>query len=195
MIPTGLADRIVALPGSRVVVAIVGPPASGKSTLAAALVDALPGAALVPMDGFHLDDAVLGPRGLLPVKGAPETYDVGGLSRLLDALRAGRDAYAPVFDRSLELSRAAARHVPFGARVVVVEGNWLLLDAPGWRDVGPFDLSVRLDVPDDVLRARLEDRWAALDPAARAAKIDGNDLPNARRMRVESRAADVVVEG
>ena len=198
MVSRDLAARIAALPGPRTLTAIVGPPASGKSTLAADVVDRLPGAALVAMDGFHLDDRVLAPRGLLPRKGAPETFDVGGLARTLAAIRAGADVggdvVVPVFDRSREIAIAGAHVVPAAARHVVVEGNWLLLDEPGWRDLGPWDLTVRLDVPDATLRARLEDRWAHLDAGARAAKIDGNDLPNAARVRHGSLTADLVLQ-
>ena len=191
--PAALAARIAALPGARTLTAVVGPPASGKSTLAAAIVASLPGAALVPMDGFHLDDRILGPRGLLARKGAPETFDLGGLNRALDAIRAGGEVFVPLFDRTREIAIAAAGVVPAEARHVVVEGNWLLLDAPGWRDLGPWDLTVRLDAPDAILRARLAARWAHLAPVARAAKIDGNDLPNARLVRDGSRSCDIAL--
>ena len=92
--------------GERRVVAIAGPPASGKSTLAAELVDALdatsPGScALLQMDGFHYDDEVLAPRGWLARKGAPHTFDVGGYAATLGRLRANREesVAVPRFDR------------------------------------------------------------------------------------------------
>jgi len=190
-----LLDRLRGLPGRRVLVALVGPPASGKSTLAAALVDALgPAAALVPMDGFHLDDRVLVPRGLRPRKGAPDTYDVGGLARLLDGLRAhDSEVFAPLFDRAREIAVAAALPVPVAARIVIVEGNWLLLDAPGWRDLGPWDLTIRLDLPETVLRERLEARWRDLPAPARREKIEGNDLPNGMLVAQGSTPADIVL--
>ena len=192
MTPEALAERCRALPGERVLVAVVGPPASGKSTLAEGAVRLMgEEAALVPMDGFHLDDAVLRAKGLLERKGAPQTFDLGGLSRTLAAIRAGGEVFVPVFDRAREEAIAAKGVVPEAARVVVVEGNWLLLDRPGWRDLGPWDLTVRLDVPEAELRARLEARWAGLDPEARRAKIEGNDLPNARLVREGSRPADL----
>ena len=190
-----LAARIAALPGARTLTAVAGPPASGKSTLAAAVAERLGEVgALVPMDGFHLDDRVLGPRGLLPRKGAPETFDLGGLARTLGALRAGGEVFVPLFDRAREIAVAAAGVVPVRARHVVVEGNWLLLDRPGWRELGPWDLTVMLRVGDDALRARLAERWAHLPPPASRAKIDGNDLPNAALVRDASRAADVAFD-
>ncbi|PWJ18024.1 nucleoside/nucleotide kinase family protein [Jannaschia seohaensis] len=186
-----LLARIEAHPGDRVVVALAGPPASGKSTLAETLAERT-GGAVLPMDGFHLDDRILGPRGLLPRKGAPETFDLGGFARTVAALRAGEDVYHPIFDRSREIAIAGAGHIPAQTRVVVVEGNWLLLDAPGWRDI-EWDITARLEVPDDELRLRLAERWAWMTPEARAAKIDGNDMPNARLVREGSRKPDLVL--
>jgi fructokinase len=188
-----LLDRISAAPGDRVVVALAGPPASGKSTLAETLAERT-GGAVLPMDGFHLDDRLLKPRGLLARKGAPETFDLGGLVRTVAALRQGADVIHPIFDRTREIAIAGAGHIPAATRVVVVEGNWLLLDAPGWRDIA-WDVTARLEVPDAQLRARLEERWAWMTPEARAAKIDGNDMPNARLVREGSRAPDVSLRG
>ncbi|WP_371155076.1 AAA family ATPase [Jannaschia sp. 2305UL9-9] len=191
---TEAVARIDALPGARVVVALAGPPASGKSTLAETLA-ARTGGAVLPMDGFHLDDRVLTPRGLRPRKGAPETFDIGGFARVIAALRDGAEVIHPVFDRSREIAIAGAGVIPAETRVVIVEGNWLLLDAPGWRDVGPWDLTIRLEVPEAELRARLEERWAGMTPEVRAAKIDGNDLPNARLVAQGSCPADMVIGG
>ena len=93
----------------RFVIAIAGPPGAGKSTLAANLSQVLPEgtSAVVSMDGFHFDDGVLTQRGLRARKGAPETFDFAGFAALLGRSRAGvPDIAIPVFDRSIELSRA-----------------------------------------------------------------------------------------
>ena len=76
---------------------------------------------------------------------------------------------------------------------VIVEGNYLLLDAPEWRALGPWDLTVFLDVPMEELERRLSARWAALTGEALAEKMDGNDLPNARLVRERSVPADVTL--
>lgn len=173
----------------RSITAIAGAPGAGKSTAAERMVDALndrePGsAAILPMDGFHLDDGVLIARGLLQRKGAPETFDFGGLASVLSRLKANAEAEiaVPVFDRSIEISRAGARVIGQSVRHLVVEGNYLLLDADPWRRLqGIFDTTVLLAVSEDVLRSRLAARWAALgfDGVAALAKLETNDLPNA----------------
>lgn len=179
----------------RFITAIAGPPGSGKSTLADAVVAALgANARAVPMDGFHYDDTVLGQRGLQSRKGAPETFDVLGFIHLMQRLRAGGEVAIPVFDRQLELSRAAADVVTDADQFLVVEGNYLLLDHAPWTNLVPlFDLTVFADVPEAELDRRLLARWAyyGKTPAAARAWIDGNDMPNIRRVLTQSRAADI----
>jgi pantothenate kinase len=200
MSPAGLARLIAARaamrPG-RFVTAIAGPPGAGKSTLAASVVAALgPEARAVPMDGFHYDDGVLEARGLRARKGAPETFDAAGFIHLMRRLRAGGEVAFPVFDRAMELSRAAAGVVAATDRLIVAEGNYLLLDEAPWRELAPlFDLTVFLDVPEAELERRLVARWHhhGRDPAAARRWIDTNDLPNIRRVIAGSRPADVVL--
>lgn len=185
----------------RFLVAIAGAPGSGKSTLAerllAALEAASPGAAsLVPMDGFHLDNAILDARGLRARKGSPETFDVEGLAALLARVRAGgRAVAAPVFDRDLDLARAGARVIEPGQPVVLVEGNYLLLRDPPWDALASlFDRTLFVEAPEDELARRLVARWLhhGLDLAAARARAERNDLPNARLVVSRSRPADVV---
>ena len=187
--------------GQRLVIALAGPPASGKSTIAAILQRRLgPASTILPMDGFHHDNDWLEVRGLRHRKGAPDTFDVAALTRLLTRLRASpRDRIdgprlpqpvakpmpisVPTFDRTHD------RVVPDGSvitadhRIILVEGNYLLLDQDPWKKLAPlFDLRVMLEVPIATLRSRLEARWRDLghDAAEIASKVDGNDLPNAR---------------
>ncbi len=183
----------------RFITALAGPPGAGKSTLALALVAALgPGARAVPMDGFHYDNAVLDARGLRARKGAPETFDAGGFVHLMRRLRAGEEVAIPIFDRSIEMSRAGADVVTAGDRLLVVEGNYLLLDEQPWTDALPlYDLTVWIDVPEAELDRRLVARWAhhGRDPVAARHWIDTNDMPNIRRVTRGSRPADVVIGG
>ena len=156
--------------GGRVIAAVAGAPGSGKSTLAEKLVGKLNGrapglAAVLPMDGYHYDDLYLVPAGLRPRKGAPMTFDVGGLFHTLKRLRARdeEEVAVPVFDRKIEIARAGARLIPKEVPVIVVEGNWLLLNQAPWDRLRPmFDVTVMVDVPEHVLRARLRGRWERL---------------------------------
>ena len=181
----------------RYMVALAGPPGAGKSTLAAALVAELGiGARAVPMDGFHYDDAVLDARGMRARKGAPETFDVQGFLHIMGRLRAGGEVAIPLFDRALELSRAAADVVMESDQILVVEGNYLLLDEAPWRDLaGYFDLSVMISVPEAELERRLMARWAHYGKTEAEARawIAGNDMVNIRRVMSGSRSADVVM--
>lgn len=201
MTPDELARRIreSATGPGRFITALAGPPGAGKSTLAASLVTALGnGARAVPMDGFHYDDAVLDARGLRSRKGAPETFDAAGFIHLMRRLRSEDEVAIPIFDRSMELSRAAADVVGPGDRLLVVEGNYLLLDEPPWPDLAPlFDLTVWIEVPEAELDRRLVARWGhyGRDPVEARAWIDGNDMPNIHRVIHGSRKADIVIDG
>ena len=186
-----LAARVASLAASRggagaarALVAIVGAPASGKSTLAAGLAARVPGAVVVPMDGFHLDNALLDAAGTRALKGAPHTFDAAGLHALLARLRAGESpVHVPTFDRAADLSRAAAASVGPEHRVCLVEGNWLLLDREPWRALHAlFDLSVMLELDEATLRERLVGRWLehGHDAASALERAEANDLPNGR---------------
>ena len=198
-----LLTRIRTLAADRVIVAVAGPPGAGKSTLSAALAVALsidhPGRAeVIPMDGFHYDDAVLDARGLRGRKGSPPTFDVAGFRHLLDRLKAHDEAEVaiPVFDRSLEISRAGARIVPALARILIAEGNYLLLRDPPWADLcAIFDLTVMIHEPRQLLEQRLLSRWQSFgfDEAAAHAKVYDNDLPNVDLVLARSIRADIIV--
>lgn len=197
----GLADELERRVGAgRVIVAIAGAPGSGKSTMAERLAGKLNGrlpglAAVLPMDGYHYDDLYLVPAGLRPRKGAPHTFDVGGLYHTVKRLRDRDEAEVavPVFDRQIEIARAGARLIPAEVPVIIAEGNYLLLDQAPWDRLRPlFDVTVMVDVPEHVLRARLRGRWERLgmDEAAIRSKLEENDLPNARLVRYGSVRAD-----
>jgi len=184
--PDTLIARITALPcAGRRLIALAGPPASGKSTLAADLVARLgPSAALVPMDGFHLDNRLLDAMGLRDRKGTPESFDLGGLTRLVSALRHEARVYYPLFDRACDIAIAGAGCVTPTHQTVVIEGNYLMFDAPGWRDLAAqWDGCVFLDVDAATLRQRLLRRWQDHGPDVARARVEGNDMPNADLVR------------
>lgn len=205
----GHIQRIVdALPAQlpadrRFVIAIAGPPAVGKSTLAAGLADSsssgLPAAcAVLGMDAFHFDDQVLTERGHLDRKGAPHTFDVDGYARWLATLRSEPDKTIaiPEFDRTLELSRNAATIVTPDQKIVVTEGNYLLLDEAPWSDLQPlFDLTVSISVPAEVIEERILDRWRThgFSTEEARARFTENDQPNAAYVLAHSRAGNITL--
>jgi pantothenate kinase len=188
----------------RIVVGIAGPPAAGKSTLAASIASALCGAhgartaMAVGMDGFHLANSELSRLGYAGRKGAPETFDVYGFIAMLRRLRAHEDpvVYAPVYSRTVHESINAAIPIASDIRVVIVEGNYLLLPMPPWDRVRPLlDVALYLDAPTGVRvdslirrqRSRGLDRSAALD------WVHSSDEVNAKLIATTRDRADVVL--
>jgi len=196
-------DTITALPPAktrRLLVAIAGPPGSGKSTLAEALVAELiargRAVVLMPMDGFHLDDRLLDPRGLLPRKGAPETYDFRGFAATVERVRHEETVVLPVFDRSREIAIAGAEEIAADTEIVVVEGNYLCLDEAPWRDLmSCWDYSVFLNVSLPELERRLVQRWLdqGLSPETAETKAKSNDILNAKRVISAIGPVDVTI--
>ena len=172
---------------NRSLTALAGPPAAGKSHLANTLCCDInriePNSAFVlPMDGYHFDDAVLDKLGIRNRKGAPHSFDIAGFTHILRRVfQADKtDIAVPVFDRHLELSRAAARLIPGTARHILVEGNYLMLDRPEWRELADlFTTTVMISTPRPLLERRLLTRWQHLPTAQAQAKCESNDLPNA----------------
>ena len=197
-----LADHLLETQAKRRLVAITGAPACGKSTLASELARRLnaqgQSAIVVPMDGFHLDNGILEARSLTQRKGAPETFDAPGFIRLIKALKTAEEVFAPVFDRTRDLSIAGAVAVPSNANIVIVEGNYLMFDEEPWSELAElWDVTARLDVPMPELRARLIHRWLSLNHSSAVAtrRAEGNDIPNAQRVVDHALPCDFTLDG
>ncbi len=185
--------------GERAVLGITGAPAAGKTTLAGELAAALgAGVAHVPMDGFHLADAELERLGLRDRKGAPETFDPLGYAALLRRLIQDEDeiVYAPGFERAIEQPIAGAIPIERPARLIVTEGNYLLLDTPRWRTVRPLLAEVwYADLDQDTRMDRLvarHIRFGKPEPAA-IAWANGTDERNAAVIAATRDRADLVI--
>lgn len=180
------ARRLAARPG-RTILGLTGSPGSGKSTLATALADALGPelVALAPMDGFHLDDAILHTRGARGRKGAIDTFDDAGYAALLARLRSQAPAevvYAPRYDRDLETSIGSALPISTSVPLVVTEGNYLLARTGAWpRARAALDEVWFLDVDQAVRERRLVERHVrhGEDPARAHERASGPDHDNA----------------
>ena len=173
----------------RILVGISGAPGAGKSTLSQALSTKLNKsehvAAVIPMDGYHLDDSLLEDLGLLKRKGAPETFDFVGFKHLLLRVKNEDEVVYPVFDREREISIAGTGLIKKTIRIVIVEGNYLLFDEEPWSCLSElWDYSVFLDLELSVLERRLVDRWIdhGFSRAEAQQKAVGNDIQNAKRV-------------
>jgi pantothenate kinase len=181
----------------RYVFGLAGQPGSGKSTVAARLAEAL-GAVVVPMDGFHLDNTELARRGLSGVKGAPETFDADGFVRLVEQLQhADGPVSAPSFDRLADCTIEGAITVDPDDRIVIVEGNYLLLERPPWGALpNLLDLTGYIEVDDrtrvDRLVARHVRHGRSLDEAREFVRI--SDEANAVVVAATRSRADVVID-
>jgi pantothenate kinase len=193
------AHGLLNAPG-RTVLGICGAPGAGKSTLANLLADRLgPPVVVVPMDGFHLHDDELARLGRLDRKGAPDTFDVDGYVAMLRRIEAepDRTVYAPSFDRGRELSLAGAIAVRPHHRLVVTEGNYLLLDTPDWREArGLLAECWFVQGDDELRRERLIDRHVRHGRSRDAATewVMRSDETNARLVATTRRRADLVID-
>ena len=168
---------------NRYFIAISGPPASGKSTTSEKLHSDLKlkrhKPSILQMDGFHYDNNISKEKDLIQKKGAPETFDVYGLLNFIKRLQIEPEVIVPIFDRSLELSRSSAVIISKESKVIIVEGNYLLLNSQPWKDLQNFfDTTVMLDCEEKILEQRLIDRWRNLSKDEINQKVYKNDLPN-----------------
>ena len=184
---------------SRRIVGIAGKPGAGKTTYALGLVAAseVP-AAYVPMDGFHLADVQLDRLGRRDRKGAPDTFDVEGYAATLRRILGEPEStvYVPGFERELEQPVAGAIAVPPDARLVLTEGNYLLLADGAWPAVRAHLAEVwYVDLAADERVRRLVERHEASGKTTSAARawVERVDEANVPLVEATRERADLVL--
>ncbi len=188
----------------RIMIGIAGCPGAGKSTISHYLKTKLGQAKIVQMDGFHLTNEILEERHLLSRKGSPNSFDLEGFSALLSRIKNNPvntpnhklSIYAPLFNRELDASIGSAVEIKNSDKFILVEGNYLLLDQTGWRDLNPLlDISIFIEVDESTLIARLTQRWLdlGLEPKAALDKVNLNDAFNIKLVSENLIKADIVL--
>lgn len=200
-----LVERAEALIGDeRVAIGLAGGPGVGKSTLAVELVAALnartPGiAAYVPMDGFHMRHAKLEALGTVRDKGMPHTFEGEAFAQFLARLKAATGPVkGPGYSREIEDVVEDQFTVPAAARLLIAEGNYLLVANSPWWQVRPLlDFAAFIDVPREKVRARLMKRHAEhglFTEERNREHIERVDLANYDLVGRSKGRADVVIE-
>jgi pantothenate kinase len=193
------ATALLARP-ERTLLGIAGGPGSGKSTIAQQLVEALGEvAAYVPMDGFHMKHAKLESLGTVADKGMPHTFEGAAFADFLERLKtATRPVSGPGYSRKIEDVVEDAFIVPATAKLLVVEGNYLLLaTAPWWRVKPLLDRAIYLEVPRETVRARLMKRHAEeglFTEERNRAHIESVDLVNYDTVQRSRPRADIAID-
>lgn len=197
-----LAERIDQQSAGRYLLGVVGAPGSGKSTLARRLAEAVNKLAacevcqVVGMDGYHRSNAALAEAGLESVKGSPATFEAAAFTTKLAEVKAGGVCRVPVYSRALHEPVADAEVIDESVKLVIVEGNYLLLKDGAWAGVGALlDEVWYLDVAVDVAmeRVRLRHMAGGMSEEAAAAKVTRNDRVNAGIVEGTRGRADRVV--
>ena len=203
MKPKALSDYIIenSEGRKRYIVAIAGPPGAGKSTFSQALLLMLKEksiqAKIISMDGFHLDNSILADRNLLDRKGAPATFDTAGFIHLMNRLTNFEDdVVIPEFDRNKDLSIAGSSIISTKDKVLIVEGNYLLIEEEPWTKLKKtWDQTIFINPGIDTLEQRLLNRWLryGLDTQDAKKRTISNDLPNARYVLEKSSDSDIQI--
>ena len=202
-----LADKIIAEAKSKAskpyMIAIAGPPASGKSTFAEKLSLQINQQSqesvseVIPMDGFHLDNTTLDKLQLRHRKGAENTFDSIGFTKMIRDLHSSNEAISiPLFDRAKDATVPNAKTISPETQILIIEGNYLLLITEPWSQVhGNYDYKIFLNPDIGTVKKRLIDRWLEngynLEDAKQRAL--SNDIPNAEVVLEHSVEADLVI--
>lgn len=202
-----LVAKIRAQAKPRFLLGITGPPGSGKSTLSETILKIWNetdsgttdnGASIVPMDGYHLPNEELQRLGILHLKGIPQTFDAIGFVSKLRAIRSNPELthYCPRFDRSIEASIQNDILVKPEDALVIVEGNYLLLDENPWKELANiFDAIWYIDADDSILLPRLLERHLHGGKTAEQAKekVESTDVPNTKLIQKTRDRASLVL--
>lgn len=155
----------------RVIIFLAAPPGVGKTTLSQYLeqlskeIDGIEEVQGIGIDGFHyknnyLDSNFVEREGkkikLRDIKGAPETFDYKSLKNKLENIK-NINMLWPVYNRKLH--DVEEDKILIKKNIVILEGNWLLLDEKEWKKLSNYaDYSILIKANETLLRERLIER-------------------------------------
>ena len=183
-------------------VGIVGAPCSGKSTISKQLIKILNKdsniASLLSMDGFHYDNKILKNKNMLDKKGSYKSFDVIGFLSCIKVLKQAKyNISVPIFDRKKDITIANTKIIKKNTKIVLIEGNYLLLNKKYWQKISSFlDISIFLDVDMKTLKQRAINRWIYYGLKQKEAKkrVINNDMKNTKIMRKYSKKANFILK-
>jgi hypothetical protein len=161
---------------------------------------------MVQLDGWHYSNDYLSTHTLQrdgvevllrQIKGAPETYDIASAFKCFEKIKAGGKVCYPVYSRQIHDPIPNGGCVEPQHRIVIVEGNYLLLQEEPWRHFRElFDTCIFLTAPPEALVEGLRQRHLRGGKSAAAAEehILAVDLPNMNRVLKNSGRANIVVK-
>ncbi len=183
------------------IVAIAGPPATGKSTLSERLAEDLRAArhiaAYCPMDGFHKTNAQLEAEGLRSVKGRIDTFDGNAFARAVERLSRGDAFWWPRYSRHIHDPVPEGTRIEGNEAVCIIEGNYILMNEAPWvQAASHFELRIFVDTPDEILKQRLKQRHerGGRGEVETREKITKTDMPNAERIRQSAKFTDILFQ-
>jgi len=193
--------------GRRILAMLAAPPGAGKTTLLSFLEklsresEDIKAVQIIGMDGFHRRQEYLQSHTVLrdgrqvamvDIKGAPVTFDLERLTSSIKNVAAGKACGWPIYDRLLHNPVEDAIHVD--GSIILLEGNYLLLDEDGWRDLSAFaDYTISIRAEEEFLRTRLIDRKmkTGVDEEKAVHFVDYSDMPNVRLCLEKTKPADL----
>ncbi|WP_026666976.1 nucleoside/nucleotide kinase family protein [Butyrivibrio sp. AE2005] len=196
--------------GRRILVMLAAPPGAGKSTLVSFLEklsrenDDITDLQAIGMDGFHRRQEYLLSHTtirdgkevkMVEIKGAPVTFDLEKLTAAIKKVSSGEDTFWPIYDRHLHNPVEDAIHIT--KDIVLLEGNYLLLDMDGWNRLRAMaDYTISITANEAMLRKRLIDRKmkSGNDIESATRFVEYSDMANVRLCLEKTVKADMVLE-
>jgi pantothenate kinase len=185
----------------QVVIGITGAPGAGKSTTAQSVSSLIPDSIVIPMDGYHFTKAHLSSmenhEEAFKRRGAHWTFDAAKFVEDLKNLKQNRAGKFPSFDHGVGDPVEQDIEVTHHHKVIIVEGNYLLLDIEPWnqiKDILDFTYFIDCDLNVSSDRVRRRHISVGRTPEEAANRVETNDLLNAQLIQESAPRANKVIQ-